>query len=122
MTDDGQGSASAGSVPDIAALTQLLTDQIQASEARERNLTQLVQQTLQALPSGSVQSVSSPQPKPVSADRPLLVSSATLADFAAWVELWQDFSQCQQLSSQSRGDTCVSPLSVFRRGHQMFSS
>ena len=93
---------------DISALTQLITLQIQAAETREKNLTQLVQQTLQSI-TQTQQSPSSAPPKSVAAERPMLLSSASLADFAAWEESWRDYAVCQRLSSLGR-DTRVSAV------------
>ena len=45
----------------------------------------------------------------MSAERPLLLSSSTLADFTPWNEAWEDYAICQQLSSQPR-ETRVSAL------------
>ena len=40
--------------------------------------------------------------RPVTMDRPMLVSSATSADLRAWEDDWQDFACCQHLSAQDR--------------------
>ena len=40
--------------------------------------------------------------KPVSIDRPTLLSSSTMSDFIAWEEAWSDYAQCQHLASQDR--------------------
>ena len=54
-----------------------------------------------------------PPPPPklttVSADRPILLSTATLADFTSWLEAWSDYSRCQHLDLQSK-TTRVSAL------------
>ena len=86
--------------PDITALTQLLAQQMQASEQRERQVAALLESITQQQHSTS--SSRQAASKNVAAERPVLMSSATLADFAAWEELWQDFSRCQHLSEQNR--------------------
>ena len=102
MDTGGDQVNSAAVNPDIAALTELLKLQINAAETRERNLSQLVHQTLQTL-SGTTQpstTQSSPAPKAVAAERPMLLSSSSLTDFTSWEEAWDDFSVCQHLTSQ----------------------
>ena len=49
--------------------------------------------------------VSTPAPstastKTVNVERPMLVVSATMADFVAWEEAWEDYSRCQHLNQQ----------------------
>ena len=39
--------------------------------------------------------------KQISAERPLLLSTASFAEFSAWKEPWYDFTVCQQLAAQS---------------------
>ena len=39
----------------------------------------------------------------------MLLSSASLSEFAAWQELWEDFSRCQHLTAQSK-ETRVSAI------------
>ena len=67
-----------------------------------------MQQTLQSI-TQTQQSPSSAPLKSVAAERPMLLSSASLADFAAWEESWQDYTICQRLSSLGR-DTRVSAV------------
>ena len=56
------------------------------------------------------------------AERPMLVSSASLADFAAWEESWRDYAVCQRLSSLGRA-TCVSVVrQAFDEDTQRFSA
>ncbi|XP_065190961.1 uncharacterized protein K02A2.6-like [Sycon ciliatum] len=99
--------------PDIVALTAMLAAQMKSSEERERKMADLFQQTIQRLTQPTQQpvqpSTTSPAPKPVSAERPILLSSSTLADFTAWQEMWRDYYECQHLSAQSR-ETRVSSL------------
>ena len=105
MSDSGDPAASSGLSSDIATLAQLVSDQLKAADAREKQLTDILQQALSQLSSPSVPSAStstSPAPKTVSVERPMLMSSATLADFTAWEEMWRDYSQCQHLSSQDK--------------------
>ena len=88
---------------DVAALTRLLERQMQAAEEREKRLQDMLTATLGSLPKQS----SNPQTttsstRQVSAERPILISSATQADFTAWEELWRDYAQCQHLSLQDR--------------------
>ena len=88
MDTGGDQVNSAAVNPDIAALTELLKLQINADETPERNLSQLVHQTLQTL-SGTTQpstTQSSPAPKAVAAERPMLLSSSSLTDFTSWEE------------------------------------
>jgi len=110
MTDDSSHS--------VQALTSLLQQQLQTSAEREERMTQLFQQALASASSGMVQtqqqvqqSPQPPQPKPntISAERPILLSSATLTDFASWREAWRDYACCQHLNLQSK-NTRVSAL------------
>jgi len=93
---------------DVQALTALLQQQLAAASEREKRLTNLVEKTLQQVPqpsstsppaSNNSQTVSA---KPVSVDRPLLASSATLADFTAWSEAWADYALRQTLDEDLR--------------------
>ena len=86
----------------LAALTALFKQQLDESAARERRLTERFDSTVKSLT--TVTSTSSlPAPnstlahvhKPVAVDRPILLSSSTLADFASWEESWEDYSVCQ---------------------------
>ena len=47
-------------------------------------------------------SSSAPAPKSVSAERPVLLSTAKVAEFIAWEEAWRDYAQCQCLASHDR--------------------
>ena len=81
-------------------LVKLLKDQAQSAEARERRLEELLQQSLASSQlSHSVPRHTTPihgQP------RPELSATATLQEFAAWKDAWQDYSRCQYLSLQDR--------------------
>ena len=73
---------------DVAALTRLLERQMQAAEEREKRLQDMLTATLGSLPKQS----SNPQTttsstRQVSAERPILISSATQADFTAWEDV-----------------------------------
>ncbi|XP_065193134.1 uncharacterized protein LOC135824328 [Sycon ciliatum] len=101
--------AAAPSVPsaDIAALADLFKKQMEAANEREKRLDAIITGlTQQSQPRSSP---APPAPKPVAAERPMLLSSASLSEFAAWQELWEDFSRCQHLTAQSR-ETRVSAI------------
>ena len=93
--------------PHIAVLTQLMRQPMETAATREQHLTQLMERTLrsnsqppppQRPPPAPPASV--PAARPVSVDRPLLLASASLAEFAAWEGLWQYYARCQHLDSQ----------------------
>ena len=86
--------AAAPSVPsaDIAALADLFKKQMEAGNEQEKRLHAIITGlTLHTQPRSSP---APPAPKPVAAERPMLLSSASLSEFAAWQELWEDFSGC----------------------------
>ena len=81
--------------------------QMAASAAREERLTALLEKALDGSPaSPSPLPSTSPSPstpastKTVSVERPVLMVSATMADFVAWEEAWEDYSRCQHLNQQ----------------------
>ena len=94
---------------EIAALTALFKQQFAESAARERLLTDLFNSTVKTL-TPVTSTPSSPAPnsttahvhKPVAVDRPILLSSSTLADFSSWEESWEDYSVCQHLHLHDR--------------------
>ncbi|XP_065182282.1 uncharacterized protein LOC135812991 [Sycon ciliatum] len=95
--------------PDIAALTQLMRQQMETAATREHHLTQLVERTLRSISQPPPPQRPPPAPpardhvpaaRPVSVDRPMLLASASLAEFAAWEGLWRDYARCQHLDSQ----------------------
>ena len=100
---------------EVQALTKLIQSQMAAAADREAKLSDMLTMTLSSLSqlqphqSNVSGSTSTPSTKTVSAERPLLLSSSTLADFTAWNEAWEDYAICQQLSSQPR-ETRVSAL------------
>ena len=90
--------------------------------AREQRLADMIDKTLQSVSQSAAQTIalhapaqsaptisSSASPKTESVDRPMLSSPATSADFTAWEEMWDDYSRCQQLSSQDK-DTRVTAV------------
>ena len=95
----------------IAAMTELLEQQMEASAQWEKRMPEILDQTLKAVagvpqPAPATEAASQqlvPQSaKTVTVDRPMLLSSATAADFTAWQEAWHDFSCCQKLSCQDK--------------------
>jgi len=85
--------------PEVMAMLNLMQQQMQAAADREARLTAML----------TAQTNSSPALKPIAVERPLLLSSATLADFSSWEEAWEDYSRCQLLSAQPQ-ETRVSAL------------
>ena len=73
---------------DVQTLAALLDEQLQASAEREERMTKLLQQPLlpEALNKSQAQPPPPSKPTTVSADRPILLSTATLADFSSWLE------------------------------------
>ena len=51
----------------------------------------------------------SPSTRAVSAERLMLLSSVTMADFVSWEEAWTDFAKCQHMANQDR-ETRVSAV------------
>ena len=92
---------------DLALLLGTIQAQMQASVALETQLTSMLQQALTAsqLSPGSSpnrSSLTTATGKPVSAERPVFLSSATLSNFTSWEEACDDYSRCQHLSSQDQ--------------------
>ena len=102
---------------EIAALTELFKQQMEASAQREKRMAEILDQTLktvalapqpaQAATQAGASLIQQPVPQSaktvhVAVDRPMLLSSATAADFTAWEEAWHDFSCCQKLSCQDK--------------------
>ncbi|XP_065195262.1 uncharacterized protein K02A2.6-like [Sycon ciliatum] len=83
--------------PDVQALLTFMQAQMTAAADREARLTAL----LSSSNSGNT-STSQPTTKQISVERPILLSSATLADLNAWEEAWEDYARCQKLSVQDR--------------------
>ena len=99
---------------DLETMQSLFEQQLKASAERERRLEDLLERTLKSVASSAsapstLSSPTSSSSKNVSVDRPVLINSATLADFEAWEESWHDYAQCQHLSTQTR-ETRVSAL------------
>ncbi|XP_065182117.1 uncharacterized protein K02A2.6-like [Sycon ciliatum] len=93
---------------EIGSLLALMQQQMKAAEARETRLTTLVENATRDNQTPPSTSTSCSQ-KPISVERPVLLSTATMADFTAWEEAWRDYAVCQHLASQSR-ETRVSAL------------
>ena len=110
--NDGSPNATdQSSSVDLALLLGTIQVQMQASAAWETQLTPMLQQALTAsqLSPGSSpnrSSVTTATGKPASAERPVLLSSATLSDFTSWEEAWDDYSRGQHLFSQDQ-QTCM---------------
>ena len=107
----GQGSP-------LDDLLSLMKRQMEDAERRETRLSEMLEQALQpgfmqqASHGGSPPNPTTRAPalsKPVSIDRPTLLSSSTMSDFIAWEEAWSDYAQCQHLASQDR-ETRLSAL------------
>ena len=111
--------ADGGSQPDLAAVLQLLSSQIASANQRDQQFQTLMQQLQSSdaatshgpSSSGHSSGPAGSAPKPVSAERPVLISSATMSDFATFEEAWADYAQCQHLSSQDR----ETRMSAFRQ-------
>ena len=84
----------------LASVLELVQEQLKASARREAHLASLLETAL-----SQPRQAANPTPsaKPVSAERPILLSSATMADFVAWEEAWQDYARCQHLNQQDPG-------------------
>ena len=104
MAEPGISSISA----EIASLLALMQQQMKAAEACETRLTILVQNAMRDNQGPRSTSTSDNQ-KPISVERPVLLGTATMVDFKAWEEAWNDYAVSQQLTSQSR-ETRVSAL------------
>ena len=90
---------------DLNQLLQVIHAQVQASAQRDEQLKALLETFSSGQPPVPVVSPA-PTPhipaaaKPIAVDRPTLLSSATLADFTAWSEAWDDYARCQLLATQ----------------------
>ena len=90
---------------DLNQLLQVFHAQVRASAQRDEQLKALLETFSSGQPPVPVVSPA-PTPhipaaaKPIAVDRPTLLSSATLADFTAWSEAWDDYSRCQLLATQ----------------------
>ena len=96
-------------VPDISQLTMVMMEQLKAAGEREKRMELLLEQFMHRDSQSSQPSTQPVRQKPVAAERPILLSTATLADFAAWKESWDDYYRCQQLDAQDR-ETRVASL------------
>ena len=80
-------------------LVMLMKAQFLAAEKREERLEKMLKTEVSAtaaqLPAAVMKS------KQISAERPVLLSTASLAEFSAWEESWYDYAVCQQLTAQS---------------------
>ena len=105
---------------DVASLVELMKTQMKAAEEREMRMASMLESALKPSADGRsqpVQVTSSPSTRAVSAERPMLLSSATLADFVSWEEAWTDYAKCQHLANQDRETRVKRGPSVVRRGH-----
>ena len=104
-SEDTSSDSPAAQFPGLQSLLKVVEKQMAASAAREDRLTTLLEQALKGAPPPESPSPA-PQPKPnpntktVSVDRPVLLVSATMADFVAWEEAWHDYAKCQHLEAQ----------------------
>ena len=85
MSDPTSGSAPSPTPVDLGVLLQAINSQVQASTQRDAQLQTMLQtMTLNLTGStGQASSASPAQVKTVAAERPILLSSATLADFTS---------------------------------------
>ena len=105
MDESTEVSSAGASTPQLTDFLQIFERQMQAAEAREQRLATMLQSAIQSAgPSAPASGQSPPRSatKQISADCPVLLSSATLADFTSWEEAWHDYAACQHLSSQNR--------------------
>ena len=101
---------------DVASLVELMKTQMKAAKEREMRMASMLESALKPSADGRSQPVQvtpSPSTRAVSAECPMLLSSATLADFVSWEEAWTDYAKCQHLANQDR-ETRVSAV------HQSF--
>ena len=101
---------------DLNQLLQVIHAQVRASAQRDEQLKALLETFSSGQPPVPVVSPA-PTPhipaaaKPIAVDRPTLLSSATLADFTAWSEAWDDYARCQILATQP----LLTRMSAFRQ-------
>ena len=101
---------------DLNQLLQVIHAQVRASAQRDEQLKALLETFSSGQPPVPVVSPA-PTPhipaaaKPIAVDRPTLLSSATLADFTAWSEAWDDYARCQLLATQP----LLTRMSAFRQ-------
>jgi len=106
-TDDATKHAAEPSLHSILEIVQRQLQEaaareqrhIEESAARESHLTNLLERAFQPTAPTAPRLAAR---KPVSAERPTLLSSATFADFIAWEEAWDDYFQCQHLIEHDR--------------------
>eukprot|EP00117_Sycon_ciliatum_P020010 scpid17310/ scgid17953/ len=99
MSDSSSGSPAPAAQLDASQLLTIIQAQIQASAQRDAQLQTLLQTMSN---SRTAAPATTSTTKPVSVDRPILLASATLADYASWCEAWSDYARCQLLASQPR--------------------
>ena len=88
----------------LESILSIVQQQLQASEAREAKLTALLEKATSGPSSSPTPSPpAAPAAKTVSIERPMLTSSATMADFVAWEEAWKDYARCQGLAKHDKG-------------------
>ena len=96
----------------LDSVMALVQEELKAAAAREAQLTKMLEKVLkgsEASPARLAQPSPSPSPslgigpsatiKPVSVERPMLISSANMADFVAWEKAWHAYARCQRLDS-----------------------
>ena len=99
----------------LDSVMALVQEQLKAAAAREAQLTKILEKVMdgsEASPARLAQPSLSPSPsfglgpsatiKPVSVERPMLISSANMADFVAWEEAWCGYARCQRLDSHDK--------------------
>ena len=89
---------------DLNQLLQVIHAQVRGSAQRDEQLKALLETFLPGQPPVPVVAPTPIIPagaKPIAVDRQTLLSSATLADFTAWSEAWDDYARCQLLATQA---------------------
>ena len=92
---------------EVYDLMMLMKTQLLAAEKREERLEKMLRTSVSATAAQPPAAVM--KSKQISAERPVLLSTASLAEFSAWEESWYDYAVCRQLAAQSH-ETRVSAV------------
>ena len=92
---------------EVSNLMMLMKAELLEAEKREERLEKMLKTVVSATAAQPPAAVM--KSKQISAERPELLSTASLAEFSAWEESWYDYAVCQQLAAQSH-ETRVSAV------------
>ena len=91
-----------------AQLMKMMRDQLAAAERREKQLNDTLRLVIESTTPSQAAASRTPA-RQIAVERPILLSTSSLAEFSAWEEEWKDYAICQQLATQSQ-ETRVSAV------------